>query len=199
MSRTAGTGTRAQRNEFCFATNTQGCLPRTSLFAWGKYHRIMESTVELKSVYIKSLIFVFVLAVLFAEYNSTGIGPASSRGVDEAVDLLSSQILLTRQKAVAGNTRYRIHCDYRAGTSKIYRADPNGRWVLDDPGDDCRFPVDVTVSPDSQPANGYIEIDETGTIVNHTGPVVLKLTDKDGTLKSIRISSSGMVQECSYW
>ena len=159
----------------------------------------MKPIIKSKTVYLKTLIFLFVLAVLFVEYSSTGHGPSNSGGVDEAAALVSSKILLTRQKAIAGSTRYRIHCDYREGICRTYRADADGNWVPESPDDSCRFPKDVTISPDSQPADGFIEIDESGAIVNHVGPVVLKLTDRDGTLKSIRISSSGMVQECSSW
>jgi hypothetical protein len=61
------------------------------------------------------------------------------------------------------------------------------------------FPEGVSLSPSSQPADGFIEIDETGAIISQGDPVVLKLTDQNGTLRSIRISSSGTVQECSSW
>jgi hypothetical protein len=159
----------------------------------------MKHIIKSKNVYLKTLVFLSVLVILFVEYSSTGNGPPNSQGIDEAAALVSSKILLTRQKAIAGNTRYRIHCDYGEGICKTYRMDSAGHWVLDTPDGNCRFPRDVTISPDSNPADGFIEIDETGAIANHVGPVVLKLTDRDGTLKSIRISSSGMVQACSYW
>jgi len=159
----------------------------------------MESDSKLKSICLKSTVFLFVLAVLFVEYSATERGPKEPVGIDGAAALVSSKILLTRQKAIAGNTRYRIHCDYQAGVCRVYREDTDGSWVPDAPDDSCSFPKGVSVSPDSQPADGFIEIDEAGAIANHIGPVVLKLTDREGTLKSIRISSSGMVQECANW
>ncbi|UCH84559.1 MAG: hypothetical protein JSW50_02365 [Candidatus Latescibacterota bacterium] len=159
----------------------------------------MKPIIKSKTVHLKIFLFVFVLAVLFVEYSSTGYGPPKAEGIEKAAELVSSQILLTRQKAMASNTRYRIHCDYHEGVCRIYRRSAKGQWVLDSPDSECDFPRGVSISPDSRPADGFIEIDETGAIVSHDVPVVLKLTDKDGTLKSIRISSSGMVQECSSW
>ena len=150
-------------------------------------------------VYIKTLVFLSILALLFVEYSSTGHGPPGSEGIEEAAELLSSRILLTRQKAMASNTRYRIHCDYDESVCRIYRRDDNGRWILDSPDGGSSFPQGVTISPESRPADGFIEIDASGAIVSPHAPVILRLTDKDGTLKSIRISSSGMVQECSNW
>jgi hypothetical protein len=164
-----------------------------------RLRQLMIPIVKSKDAYIKTFVFLSVLAVLLVEFSATEHRVPDRQGIDEAVALLSSKILLTRQKARASNTRYRIHCDYRESVCRVYRQDGRGRWIPDAPDDIWTFPKDVSVSPSSKPANGFIEIDETGAIINGDGPVSLKLTDQNGTLKSIRISSSGIVQECSNW
>ncbi|MEJ2721676.1 MAG: hypothetical protein P8181_11155 [bacterium] len=164
-----------------------------------RLRQLMIPNLKSKNIYLKTLVFVAIMMLLFLDQTVTERAAPDHDGIDRAAAMVSSRILLTRQKARASNTRYRIHCDYRSGVCRIYREAGRGRWAPDLPDDTCLFPEGVSLSPSSRPADGFIEIDETGAILNQGDPVVLKLTDQDGTLRSIRISSSGTVQECSSW
>jgi hypothetical protein len=142
---------------------------------------------------------VFVVVLASTEFRPVLFGETKKRGIDEATELICSKVLLTRQKAVAGKTYYRIRYDYVHGKCHVYCEETPGRWVLDSTDDRCEIPVGVSISPSSTPSNGFIEISPEGDVDNHGVPVILRLTDRDGTLKSIRISPSGMVQELPTW
>ncbi len=157
-------------------------------------NRSPQSTTHL----FKVLVFVFAVLVVVAELPLPSLRLSRTKRIDEATDILCSQILLTRQKALAGRMRYRIQYDYVTGTCATYREVSPGRWLPED-GNEARMPRRVAISPTSTPSNGHIEIDANGTIENHGVPVVIRLGDDEGTQKSIRLSPAGMAQEIPTW
>ncbi|UCG50480.1 MAG: hypothetical protein JSW58_09705 [Candidatus Latescibacterota bacterium] len=159
----------------------------------------MSLTAKPNIRFLKLLAFLSIAVLVIVELTFTSVGPPKKQSIDEAAELVSSKILLTRQKALASNTRYRLHYDYRRGECRVFREDSRGRWVPDTPNDRCVFPSEVSISSTSSPPDGYIEINEDGRIVSRDGVVLLRLSDSDSTLKSIRISPSGMVQEFPNW
>jgi hypothetical protein len=144
---------------------------------------------------LKNLVFVSVVVLVIAVFFPSFFSFSKDQGLDEATNLLCNQILLTRQKAIAGNTRYRIHYDFTNGDCRILREEAPGRWVPDIPDKRRCFPEGIFITPTGTHANGYIEIAANGAVENHGVPLVLELTDPDGKQRSIRISPSGMVQE----
>lgn len=151
------------------------------------------------SLHLTLFAVVFVLVFAMTEFSSSLLQPPKKRGIDEATELICSKVLLTRQKAIAGKLRYRIQYDCARGQCRIYREEVPGRWALDTFDDRYEIPKGVSISPSSTPSSGFIEISADGEIENHGMPVVLRLTDRDGTQKSIRISPSGMAQELPAW
>jgi len=150
------------------------------------------------SLLIKISVFVFVLLVVVVDVLPSLVRLSGKRRIDEATQVVCGRILLTRQKAIAGHTRYRIHYDYETGASATYRERSPGRWIAEIP--DARgMPEGVAMSPTSTPADGYIEIGADGTISNHGVPVVIRFVDGDGTQRSIRVSPAGMIQEIPAW
>jgi Tfp pilus assembly protein FimT len=147
---------------------------------------------------LKVLVFVFVTLVIVAEMPCPSLRLSRTKRIDEATDILCGQILLTRQKAIASGTRYRIQYDFVTGTCTTYREASSGLWLPED-GYEERVPRRVVISPTSTPINGHIEIGTDGTIENYGLPVVIRLTDDEGTQKSIRISPAGMAQEIPTW
>ena len=145
--------------------------------------------------HLKILVFVSIVAVFLVEFCPSFLGLSEDRSLDEATGLLCNQILLTRQKAIAGNTRYRIHYDVSSGDCRILREEARGRWVSDVPGRPRCFPDGINISPAGSNRDGYIEIAANGAVENHGVPLVLELTGRNGGQRSIRISPSGMVQE----
>lgn len=146
----------------------------------------------------KILVFVFVLLVVVADVLPSLVRLSGKRRIDAATEVVCGKILLTRQKAIAGHTRYRIHYDYETGASATYRETSPGRWTAEAP-DAGRMPEGIAMSPTSTPTDGYIEIGADGTISNHGVPVVIRFTDGEGTQRSIRVSPAGMVQEIPAW
>jgi hypothetical protein len=147
---------------------------------------------------VKIIVFVFVLAAIVSDLLPTLVRLSGKRHLDKATEVVCGTILLTRQKAIAGRTRYRIHYDYETGASSTYRETISGRWVAEDPGSGS-LPEGVAMSPTSTPTDGYIEIGADGTISNHGVPVVIRFVDGDGAQRSIRVSPAGMVQEIPAW
>ena len=147
---------------------------------------------------LKLLVFVFVLVVAVADLLPSLLRVSGKRHIDEATEVVCGKILLTRQKALAGHTRYRIRYDYETGACVTYRETSPDRWIAEIP-DAGRMPEGVAMSPTSTPPDGYIEIGSDGTIENHGVPVVIRFFDGEGTQKSIRVSPAGMVQEIPAW
>jgi hypothetical protein len=147
---------------------------------------------------LKTLVFLFVVLLIIAEMPSPSLRLSRTKRIDEAMNILCSQILLTRQKAMAGGVRYRIRYDYVTGTCTTYREESPGSWLPEE-GNKERVPSRVVISPTSTPPDGYIEVGANGTIENHGVPLVIRLSDDEGTQKSIRISSAGMAQEIPTW
>ena len=117
--------------------------------------------------------------------------------VDKASEMISSTILLSRQKAVAGNTRYGIK--YDDNVFRVYRNDAEGQWVLDPPDNEFTLPQHVSISSGGKPDGGWIVIDSSGAIEAKQLPVILNLQDDDGHRLSIKIQKSGNVQQSSGW
>jgi len=159
----------------------------------------MNRSLKPNNRYITLFAVVFVVVLASTEFWPSLFEGSKKQGIDEATELICSKVLLTRQKAVAGKTSYRIQYDYARGECRIFHEETPGRWVLDTTDDRYEIPAGVSISPSSTPSNGFIEISPEGDIENHGVPVILRLTDRDGTLKSIRISPSGMVQELPTW
>jgi hypothetical protein len=147
---------------------------------------------------IKILVFAFVLLVVVADVLPSLVRVSRKKDIEEATEVVCGKILLTRQKALAGRTRYRIHYDYETGACATYRETSPGRWLAEI-ADAVWMPQGVVISPTSTPTDGYIEIDADGKIENHGIPVVIRFADGKGTQKSIRVSPAGMVQEISTW
>jgi hypothetical protein len=138
------------------------------------------------------------LLVIVSEVVPLACRSPKSKEIDEATKIVCGKILLTRQKAIASRTSYRIHYDYPTGQCVTYRELIPGRWIAE-LNEDERIPQGVAISPSSTPPNGYIEITPDGAIDNHGVPLVIRLVDGEGTQKSIRISPAGMVQEIPTW
>ena len=147
---------------------------------------------------LKVLVFVFVTLVIVAEMPCPSLRLSRTKRIDEATDILCGQILLTRQKAIASGTRYRIQYDFVTGTCTTYREESPGRWLAE-AGREERVRRPVVISPTSTPTNGHIDIGANGTIENHGVPVVIRLADDEGTQRSLRISPAGMAQEIPTW
>jgi len=147
---------------------------------------------------LKILVFAFVLLVVVADVLPSLVRESRKKDIDEATEVVCGKILLTRQKALAGRTRYRIHYDYETGACATYRETSPGRWRAEI-ADAVLMPQGVVISPTSTPSDGYIEIDADGKIENHGVPVVIRITDGEGAQKSIRVSPAGMVQEIPTW
>jgi hypothetical protein len=150
------------------------------------------------TVVLKIFVVVFVLVLVIGEALPSLFNVSGKKKIDEATQAVCGKILLTRQKAVAAHTRYRIHYDYQTGACATYRETSPGRWLpeVPEPG---RMPEGVVMSPTSTPPDGYIEIDADGRIENHGMPVVIRFADGKGTQKSIRVSPAGLVQETPTW
>jgi len=118
-------------------------------------------------------------------------------GLEQATEMISSCVLLNRQKAIAGHTQYGIK--YEETAFRVYREEPKGTWMLDPPDNCFTLPEDVQISSGSTPADGWVVIDGAGEIYVGDLPVLLKLRDRDGHRASIRIMESGHVQESSGW
>lgn len=145
--------------------------------------------------HLKVLVLVSITVLVVAEFVPSFFGFPKEQRLDEATELVCNQIFLTRQKAIAGNTRYRIHFDFESGDCRILREEAPGRWVPDIPDKQRCIPQGVSITPTGTNPDGYIEIAANGAVENHGIPLVLELNDPNGQQKSIRISPSGMVQE----
>lgn len=144
-------------------------------------------------VHHRSIVWVFSLvgtvAGLLLPIVDTGTRQSS---LERATDMISSCVLLSRQKAVAGETKYRIEYGLRA--FRIYREEAGGRWLLDTPKNRFQLPKDVEITPSSTPLGGIV-IDSAGDIDGAGSPIWLQLQDGRGNRSSIRISKAGHVQE----
>ncbi|MDH3216076.1 MAG: hypothetical protein OEN01_07265 [Candidatus Krumholzibacteria bacterium] len=121
------------------------------------------------------------------------------KGLERATEMISSSVLLTRQKALAGNTNYRIRYTYDEHSYQIYREEHPGSWKLDPPENRSLLPKDVMVSSSSTPANGILTIGTSGRIDAGHSRVLLRLSDREGNRLTIRISQDGRVQEVPNW
>lgn len=158
----------------------------------------MNRTPFTTSRVLKVLVFALVTFVIVSEAPFPSLRVSKRQKIDEAAEFVCSQILLTRQKAVASGVRYRIHYDYATGACTTLREVSPGEW-LPEGGDASGIPARVVISPTSTAPGGHIDIDESGAIENHGVPVVIRLADDKGVCKSIRISPAGMVQEIPTW
>lgn len=148
--------------------------------------------------FLKTLVFICVALAILSEAPLPSLRMSNRKKIDEAAEFVCSQILLTRQKAVASGVRYRIHYDYATGVCTTLREVSPGEW-LPEGSDEGHIPPRVVISPTSTAPGGYIDIDANGAIENHGVPVVIRLADDKGVCRSIRISPAGMVQEIPTW
>jgi hypothetical protein len=118
--------------------------------------------------------------------------------LQRAVKMISSNVHLARQKAMAAETNYRISYDYQAQHFRVYREERPGQWVLDPPENFFLLPQGVHVSRESTPANGAILISASGE-VTAGDEVLLKLSDDNENRLSIRVSKAGNIQEFPAW
>ena len=143
-------------------------------------------------------IFAFVVVMVVAELPPSSYRFSKKRDIDEATQVVCGRILLARQKAIAGRTRYRLHYDDTTGRWMTYCEVSSGQWLTEDTYEGA-MPRGIAVGLVSAPSNGYIEIDATGAIENHGAPIVIRLFDDNGAQKNIRISPAGLVQELPSW
>ena len=118
--------------------------------------------------------------------------------LQRAVKMISSNVHLARQKAMAAGTNYRISYDYQAQHFRVYREEQPGQWALDPPENFFLLPQGVQVSRESTPANGAILISASGE-VTAGDDVLLKLSDDNDNRLSIRVSKAGNIQEFPAW
>jgi hypothetical protein len=140
----------------------------------------------------------FVAIMVAAELPPSTYRFSNKKDIDEAMQLVCGQILLARQKAIAGGTRYRLHYDDQTGKWTTYREVSQGRWMAEGP-DGSEMPRGIDVGLVGGSSDGYIEIDAKGGIENHGAPIVIRLADGSGVAKNIRISPAGLVQELPSW
>ena len=155
----------------------------------------MNRIVKSKKKYLNIAIALLIVGLLIGA--SIPIRNKSGTGLEEATKMISRSILLSRQKAMAGETTYRIR--YDNATFQVYRRDSDGSWVLDPPDNQFALPRNVQIASSSTPPNHWIVIDDRGTIDVGRSPVLLRLQDQEGKRLSIRISESGIVQEFPNW
>jgi hypothetical protein len=157
----------------------------------------MRPSIARGSSYLNVILAVALTAAAIGV--STRFIPSHDGGtsLERAGQMISSCVLLNRQKAIAGDARYGI--SYEQTAFRVYREEPKGTWMLDPPDNRFALPEDVHISPSSTPRDGWLVIGGNGQIESGDLPVVLKLRDRDGHRSSIRIMESGHVQESSGW
>lgn len=119
--------------------------------------------------------------------------------LEAAADLISGKMLLTRQKAMASNSRYRMTYDFDSRSFHIYREVAQGRWELDPAENRFMLPRGVSLSKTSIPESASISINPDGTIDASENMVWLRLSDGKSTQRSVRITQAGVVQELATW
>ena len=159
----------------------------------------MEHAPKTRFKYYKPAITASMAVVLLIVSIWAIVSRSASTQLPEAIELISSKMLLTRQKAIASQTQHRIQYDYLKSEFRIYREMSPGRYELDPPDNCYALPQGVTLSPPSRPVSGLIEIEPDGAIKDGESPVVLKLSDQNRRKKSVRITRAGMVQELPTW
>jgi hypothetical protein len=146
---------------------------------------------------INVILAIALAAAAFGVLTRVVATDTRETGLKRATEMISSSVLLIRQKAVAGDTRYGIK--YEETAFRVYREEPKGTWMLDPPDNRFALPENVQISSSSTPEDGWVLIDGTGEINAGDSPVLLKLRDGEGQRASIRIMESGRVQESSAW
>jgi type IV fimbrial biogenesis protein FimT len=116
-----------------------------------------------------------------------------------AANMVSTKVMLTRQKAVATKSRFRVQFNYTTHEFRTLREDTPGVWVLDPPNNLFKVPTGILFSTTSTPADGVIEIEPRGTVDVADLPVLIKFKDRNNTLKSISVSRAGMITESNAW
>lgn len=135
---------------------------------------------------------VLLVAVPFLAERST------RSSLQRATEIISSNIHLTRQKAMAGESNYRISYDYREQVFRIYREHTPGGWALDPPNNRFLLPQGVTISPTSKPVDGTLSISSSGDVTGGD-EVLLNLRDDNDNKVAIRVSKAGHIQEFPSW
>lgn len=145
------------------------------------------------------MVAISIIGILLVTSVPVFVKRNTTQRLQVATNMISNQLMLTRQKAIASKKRYKIEYNYNTNQFRILRQDSPGVWVLDPPDNEYTLPVGVYMSSTSTPSDGTIEIEPRGTVVLDDLPVIIKLRDKNNVVKSIKVSRSGMVQEFSHW
>jgi hypothetical protein len=147
----------------------------------------------------RTLVLVLCLAVSISILATPFLAERRTKsGLTRAAQIISSTVHLTRQKAIASETAYRIAYDYRDQFFRVYRQEA-GHWVLDTAKDRFPLPQGVILSANSRPASGSIIIDKNGYVISGHEEVLLKLLDSNANRLAIRVSRSGQLQEFQSW
>ena len=147
---------------------------------------------------LNTLLVAFVVVMVAAELPPSTYRLSNEKDIDEATHAVCGQILLVRQKAIAGHSRYRLHYDHQTGKWTTYREVSPGQWLAEGPAEG-EMPGGIDVGLVSGPSDGCIEIDSNGAVASRGAPIVIRLADSDGAVKNIRISPAGLVQELPSW
>jgi hypothetical protein len=159
----------------------------------------MNTTTVWGNTHLRILFIVLMTGGVLAGAITTFRERPRKQRLQSATEMISGKVLLTRQKAAASKSRYRIHYSYEKREFRVYKETTTGNWRLDPPDNRYELPDGVLFSTSSIPNDGLIIIDAEGTIENGGEPVWLRLADRDNTQRSIRINEAGMVQELPGW
>lgn len=147
----------------------------------------------------RNLIIVLSLTVAVLLVAAPFLAERSTKSsLQRATMMISSNVHLTRQKALAGESNYRISYDYREQAFRIYREDMPGHWVLDPPENQFLLPQGVILSPTSRPSDGAVSISAAGDVTGGQ-EVLLNLRDDNDNKVTIRVSRAGHIQEFPSW
>lgn len=145
------------------------------------------------------MIGISIIGVLMVVSVPAFVKRNQAQKLQVAVNMISSKVLVTREKAVATKRRYRLELNYSTRQFRVLREESPGTWVLDPPNNLFELPPGIIISPTSTPADGVFEIEPRGTVSLADLPVVIRLKDRNNVLKSVRVSRAGMVTEASTW
>ena len=144
-------------------------------------------------------IALVVLLIVTALGVSTHIIAKQRRGssLEQATEMISSSVLLSRQKAIAADVTFGIKYDDEA--FRVYRKESGGRWMLDPPNNHFLLPKGVQIVTSGKPADDWIVIDHMGEVDAGQESALLRLRDREGNRVSVRILRSGQIQEAIGW
>jgi len=144
-------------------------------------------------------IALVVLLIVTVVGVSTHIASRKRRSssLEQATAMISSSVLLSRQKAIAADVTFGIKYDDEA--FRVYRKESGGRWMLDPPDNHFLLPRGVQIVTSGKPTDGWIVIDHAGEVAAGRESALLRLHDREGNRVSVRILRSGQIQEAIGW